>query len=465
MPDRSRPPDSVGILVPTGMLGAGFSPETITRGLSLGADVIAVDGGSTDSGPYYLGTGTAKTTKGAVRRDLRLLLVAASSARIPLVVGSCGTSGTDSGVNWVADMVNAICAEDGLDLTIAKIFSEQHVDQLIAQLERGRIHALPPSEPLDAATLRGCAHIVAMMGHEPIEQALRAGADVVLAGRATDTAVSAAFALMRGMAPGPTWHAAKIIECGGQCTTDPRSGGVFARIDHRGFTVEPLDPDAACTPTSVAAHMLYETVNPYTMREPGGTITVADARYTAIDERTVRVEGSRFEPAVQYTVKLEGAAVTGYETVSFTGIRDPQILRSIDEWAEFFDKTLTERVESVLELAVGSWGADLRLYGYNAILGELEQAPATPAEVGVMLLVSAQDQQTATAISKLANPLLLHLPLPTMNYLPSLAFATSPAHIDRGAAYEFVLNHVVDVDSPTEMFRLELTARKGPSHA
>ena len=77
-----------------------------------------------------------------------------------------------------------------------------------------------------------------------------------------------------------------------------------------------------------------------------------------------------------------------------------------------------------------------------------------------MLLVNAHDQATATAISKLANPLLLHLPLPTMNYLPSFAFATSPAHIDRGAAYEFVLNHVVDVDSPTGMFRLEM----GPSH-
>jgi acyclic terpene utilization AtuA family protein len=465
MSDQSSAPDSVGILVPSGMLGAGFSPGTITRGISLGADVIAVDGGSTDSGPYYLGTGTAKTTERAVRRDLRLLLAAASSAGIPLLVGSCGTSGTDSGVNWVAGIVNAICAEDGLDLAIAKIFSEQDAGQLIAQLERGRIHPLPPSGPLDAATLRRCAHIVGMMGHEPIEQALRAGANVVLAGRATDTAVSAAFALMRGMPPGPAWHAAKIVECGGQCTTNPASGGVFARIDHGGFTIEPLDPDTACTPASVAAHMLYETVNPYTMREPGGTIEVASARYTAIDERTVRVEGSRFESASQYTVKLEGAAVTGYETVSFTGIRDPQILQSIEVWAEFFEKSLTERVESVLELARGSWEADLRLYGYNAILGELEQEPATPAEVGVMLLVSAEDQQTATAISKLANPLLLHLPLPTMSYLPSFAFATSPAHIDRGAAYEFVLNHVVDVDSPTDMFRLEMTGMREPSHA
>ncbi len=43
-----------------------------------------------------------------------------------------------------------------------------------------------------------------------------------------------------------------------------------------------------------------------------------------------------------------------------------------------------------------------------------------------------------------------------MTNLPSFAFATSPAHIDRGAAYEFVLNHVVDVDSPAAMFRMEI---------
>ncbi|KAA2265390.1 DUF1446 domain-containing protein [Solihabitans fulvus] len=451
-----KEPDSVGILVPSGMLGAGFHPDTITRGISLGADVIAVDGGSTDSGPYYLGTGTAKTTEQAVRRDLRILLAAANEAGIPLIVGSCGTGGTDAGVHWVAAIVDEICAEDGLHPTIAKIFSEQSAERLAPELARGRVHPLPPSTELDASTLTRCAHIVGMMGHEPIEQALRAGADVVLAGRATDTALAAAVPLMRGMPPGPAWHAAKIVECGGQCTTDPRAGGVFARIHHDGFTIEPLDPNAACTPASVAAHMLYETVDPFTMREPGGTIDVTDTSYTAIDDRTVLVEGSRFEPAEQYTIKLEGAAITGYETVSFTGIRDPKVLRAIDVWADLLRKTLTDRVDTVLDLRAGSWAADLRLYGHNAILGDLEPAVSPPREVGVMLLVSAGDQQTATAISKLANPLLLHLPLPTMTYLPSFAFATSPAHVDRGAAYEFVLNHVVDVDSPTELFRLEM---------
>jgi hypothetical protein len=449
-------PSSVGILVPAGMLGAGFDPATVVRGLALGADVIAVDGGSTDSGPYYLGTGQAKTAADAVRSDLRILLAAACDAGIPLIVGSCGTGGTDAGVRWVAGIVDDISAEDGLSLNVARIYSEQRAEDLLPRLRAGRIHPLAPLGPLDAATLQRCTHIVGMLGHEPIEQALRAGADVVLAGRATDTAVSAAFPLMRGMPPGPTWHAAKIVECGGQCTTDPRTGGVFARIDSAGFTIEPLDPDTACTPTSIAAHMLYETANPFTMREPAGTIEVAGARYTAVDDRTVRVEGSRFERAAQYTIKLEGAAVTGYETVSFVGIRDPRILASLEDWAGYLEKVLTERVAVVLGLDPSAWQADLRLYGYNAILGDLEPAPTPPREVGVMLLVSAADQQTATAISKIANPLLLHLPLPGMTYLPSFAFATSPAHIDRGAAYEFVLNHVVDVDTPTELFRLEL---------
>jgi hypothetical protein len=456
VPEPASAPASVAILVPTGMLGAGFDPATVTRGLSLGADVIAVDGGSTDSGPYYLGAAQAKTADAAVRRDLRVLLAAAGEARIPLIVGSCGTSGTDAGVRWVAGIVSEICAADGLDLKVARIYSEQSAEDLLPRLRDGRIHPLAPSGPLDEAALRRCTHIVAMMGHEPIEHALQAGADVILAGRATDTAVSAAFPLMRAMPPGPTWHAAKIVECGGQCTTDPRSGGVFARIDRAGFTVEPLDPGAACTPASVAAHMLYETADPFTMREPGGTIEVAGARYTALSERVVRVEGSRFEPAAQYTVKLEGAAVTGYQTVSFVGIRDPRVLGSVAEWAQFLDKMLTERVERVLGLPAGSWDTDLRVYGYNAILGALEPAPHAPSEVGVMLVVSAADQRTATEISKIANPLLLHLPLPGMAYLPSFAFAASPAHTDRGASYEFALNHVVDVASPSELFRLEL---------
>jgi hypothetical protein len=441
-------PEAVRILTPTGMLGAGFTQSTVDRGLTLGADVIAVDAGSTDSGPYYLGSGTAKTTAAAVARDLRSLLRAAAQAKIPLIVGSCGTSGTDSGVDWVAGIVADILSEESLDLSVARIYSEQRVEHLRART----IHPLAPSDPLEMSTLDSCSHIVGMMGHEPIEEALRAGADVVLAGRATDTAVAAAYPLMKGMPPGPTWHAAKIVECGGQCTTNPRAGGVLATIDRTGFTIEPLDPDAACTPISVAAHMLYETVNPFRMREPAGELDVTEATYTALDPRRVRVEGSRFHPA-EHTIKLEGARIAGYETMSFTAIRDEHILANIEDWATLLAKILTERVGQTLGLGDTDYAFDIRLYGYNAILEKLDPAGHPPREVGVMLLVRAATQALATAVAKVANPLMLHLPTPDMDHLPSLAFATSPAETERGPVYEFVLNHVVDTVSPTELFR------------
>lgn len=106
--------DPIRVLFPVGMLGGGFPPETVTRGIELGADIIAVDGGSTDSGPHYLGTATAKTARAAVERDLRVLVPAAHDANIPLVVGSCGTSGCDAGVEWIYEIVQRICADLGI---------------------------------------------------------------------------------------------------------------------------------------------------------------------------------------------------------------------------------------------------------------------------------------------------------------------------------------------------------------
>ena len=37
--------------------------------------------------------------------------------------------------------------------------------------------------------------------------------------------------------------------------------------------------------------------------------------------------------------------------------------------------------------------------------------------------------------------------------LPSYGFAFSPADIDRGPVYEFLLNHVVELEDPMELVR------------
>ena len=453
----NTPVHSVGVIFPTGMLGGGFSREAVRAGTEKGATAIAVDGGSTDSGPYYLGSSTPKTTAAAVERDLSILLIEARRAGIPLLVGSCGTSGTDSGVDWVAEMARRIAKEERLSFRLACIYSEQSADPIVDAMNGGRTHPLPPSGPLDERMVRSCAHIVAVMGHEPFVAAMREGADVVLAGRATDTSMVAALALMHGLPAGPAWHAAKTVECAGMCTTTPSgspgSGPVYVVIDSGGFTVLPLNSDTACTPMSVAAHMLYENADPVSLREPCGVVDTSAATYIPLDDRTVRVEGSRFKET-PLTIKLEGSALAGYETISLVGISDPHVLARLDTWIATFNHYLYERVKAVLDLEPPAYSIALRPYGRNAVLGALQpQSEAPPQEVGMLFKVRAVDQRTATAIAKVANPALLHLPLPGMTMMPSYAFAMSPAEIERGPAYEFVLNHVVDVDSGEEMFR------------
>ena len=443
------------VLVPAGMLGAGFTAEAVDRGIALGAHAIAIDGGSTDSGPYYLGAAAPKMPAEAITADLRVMLLAAHRAGIPVIIGSAGTSGTDAGVDWVAGLVEELARDHGLGITVARIYSEQDPDDLVPLLDAGRIHPLPPAGPLDAATLRRCRHVVGLMGAEPIIAALDAGVDVVVGGRATDTAVIAAVPLRRGAPAGPAWHAAKTAECGGQCTTDPRGGGVLVTVDDEGFTVEPLEETSACTPTSVAAHMIYENADPHVMREPSGTLDVRGARYRALDDRRVRVTGSAFTPEAP-TVKLEGSGVVGHQSLALAGIRDPEVLASIDVWSKGLRDFVAAKVRDVLGREEPEVVVEVRCYGWDAVLGDLDDDPTTPREVGAVLIATAPDQETATKVVKLANPYLLHMPLPGMDHLPSFAFLSSPAEIPRGPLYEFLLQHVVAVAHPEELFRTRI---------
>jgi hypothetical protein len=446
----------VSVLVPVGMLGAGFGDDTLSRGIDMGAGVIAVDGGSTDSGPYYLGASQPKTARAAVRRDMEAILTAATRADIPVIIGSCGTSGTNDGVEWLFDITRELIVEAGLEgRRIARIYSEIDKNLIHTRIGECRVHPLAPASPLRGATVDSCEHIVGLMGHEPIAEALDNGANIVLAGRATDCAIIAAVPLMRGKAFGPAWHAAKTVECGSLCTTGGGRGGVLVHIADEGFVVEPVDPDAACTPRSVAAHLLYENANPFRLREPAGTLDTSAAVYTALDERRVLVTGSRFELAEYHTAKLEGSAIAGAQTVSIVGLRDPLVLARIDEWIASLQTFLDDRIPTLFGLAADGYSVELRAYGYNAILGNLEPSRQVPREVGVVCCVTAHDQQTATAIAKFANPYLLHHPLPGSSGVPSWSFMSSPAEMERGHIYHFVLNHVLEIDSPTETFPIK----------
>lgn len=454
--EQPNPRGSVKIVVPTGSLGAGAREEELAYGIAQGARAIATDAGSTDSGAAYLALGMSKNNKGSVKRDLTILMKAGAAAGIPIIVGTSGQAGGDMNVDWTRDIVLEVATELGIQPRIAILYSEQDKAVLKARNAGGKIRPLAPLGPLADETIDACDHIVAVMGPEPYIAALRAGADIILGGRTTDTAVLAAFALMEGAPPGAAWHAGKVAECGAQCTVLRHNGaGVLISIDAEGFEVEPLTLDNRCDPESVSAHMLYENSDPFRLVEPGGVLNVTDAVYRPVDDRRVRVTGSAWEP-MPYTMKLEGAAGRRFQTVMLVGIQDPDVLANIDLFHDRMLAALYERTRRTIGEAAGDFHISLRLYGWNAVTGETPPAGTPPPrEVGVLFVATADSQEMATQIAKACNPYFFHFPMFNDRELPSYGFAFSPADIERGPVFEFLLNHVIEVDDPMELIRTE----------
>ena len=445
----------IRILAPTGVLGAGFRPESLARGVAMKPHVIACDAGSTDSGPAYLGSGQPKLSREAVSRDLRLLLEARDALSVPLIIGSCGTSGRDAGVDWVAGMAREIAAARGLTFRLALIYADQDPGYLARRHWQGRIRPLEGAPDLDLETLTG-SHVVGMMGVEPIQQALRDGADVVLAGRASDTALYAAVPHMRGADPGLTWHAAKTIECGAACAVPPSADGLFVHLRDDHFDVEPLDPESRLTPHSVAAHTLYENANPYLIAEPSGVLDTTDADYTALDARRVRVAGAIYRAAEQYTVKLEGSQLVGYQTIAVGGIRDSVVIEQLPVLLAKAQDYFRAKIRDVFagrvdpdEVTIG-----YRLYGQDAVLGARDPERDRPVhELGVLITVTAPTQDIAHAVATFVTHVSSHLPIPEYQGLAStIAYPFSPPETDRGPVYRFTLHHVALPDTPHEMF-------------
>ncbi len=450
-------PDAlVKILVPTGSLGAGAREEEIRYGIAQGAQAIATDAGSTDSGAAYLALGMSKNNRGSVKRDLTLLMKAGAEAGIPLIVGSCGQAGGDLNVDWTRDIVLEVAAELGIQPMIALLYCEQSKSVVKAENAAGRVRPLAPHGALSDAAIDACDHIVAVMGPEPYVAALQAGANIILGGRTTDTAVLACFALMQRAAPGAAWHAAKVAECGAQCTVYPsRGAGVLFSIDANGFEIEPLSVRNRCDPDSVSAHMLYENSDPFRLTEPGGVLDVTQAEYVALNDRVVRVTRSRWEPQ-PYTMKLEGAGGGRFQTVMLIGIQDPDVLCRIDEFHDRMLAALYERTRKTIGDAAGDFHISLRMYGWNAVSGD-KPPPGTPVprEIGVLFVATADSQEMASQIAKACNAYFFHFPIVMDKELPSYAFAFSPADIDRGPVYEFKLNHVLEAADPMRLVRTQ----------
>ena len=205
----------------------------------------------------------------------------------------------------------------------------------------------------------------------------------------------------------------------------------------------------------MAAHTLYETADPYRLVQPSGTLDARDARYTALDERRVRVVGGSFTPASEYTAKLEGAAAVGFLSSFWGSTRDPIILAQLDSWID----SMTTQIRTRLAGTFGESGYDLRItvYGANGTTGE--PTAAIPREAVLSFDVLADTQEDASAMARAAYHVALHWPVKEWTgSITTFAHSYSRPVVDRGPVYRFTLNHalVLDEAERRSVFRVNL---------
>ena len=446
----------IKVLVPSGVLGLGFDLEALNKGVKNNPDIISIDGGSTDSGPYSLGSGTSKYSHAAIKAEWKNLMIAREKANVPLVIGSCGTCGTNGMVDWMENITIELAEELNQNIKIAKLYCQQEKNFIKKNFQLSKIFPLNPAPMLNDQLIEEMTNIVALAGAEQIQECINTGAEIILAGRTTDTAIISALPLMKGANPGSSWHGAKVAECGALCSTNPTSGVVMVEFDKTGFTVEPMSKNAFCTSETVAAHMLYENADPYILHEPGGYMDVTFSNYYNIDKKKVRVEGAKWHFSKQYSVKLEGAKIAGYQASLLVLLRDKNYVENVQKWTAKLSKFLKKEINERMSIDTSEYSLEFRHIGLNSTLGELEKSIRSPVEVGVLCLITSKNQ-ISTEIAKLINPFLLHFPLSSSEELPTFAFPFSPAHSDRGCVYEFALNHILELDNPMDAFQIKMS--------
>jgi len=432
------------IVVLNGLLGYGYTEEALENAFLQNPDVIGVDAGSTDPGPYYLGSGTSFTDRNAVKRDVELALPRAVNSRIPFIIGTAGGAGAKEHVEWLCKIIDEIAAEKKLTYKFATIYSDVSTEYVLDKLKNGKLKAMGRLEATEQ-TIKESNKIVAQLSIEPVIAALDAGVDVVICGRLCDTAIYAAPAIRAGYDPGLAFHMAKIMECGSMCC-EPLSASdvLMGEIEETGFTLTPMNPIRRCTISRVAAHTMYEQVNPYYIYEPDGVIDLKNSRYEQLDERRVRVSGSVLQPAVQKTLKLEGTRLMGYRTISIAGINDHNTILHVDEMFRGVKEFVTTNLGDV---SVEDYTINLRKYG---VTGQ-DVENGCEGNIGIIIDVVGKTEEISAAVCAVARSRMLHYDYSgRKSTAGNLAFPYSPSDIKMSAVYAFSLYHLCEVDDTME---------------
>jgi len=386
------------ILSPTAILGYGFPISSFEKAMELEINLIGVDAGSMDAGPYYLGSGKPYMGAGQLKRDLRVMVRGALFQQCPLIIGSAGFSGSGPPFDQVVSLVkNLLSAEAASGTTIAVIRSEIEPQQLLSVA--GDLQALGHMPTLDKSAIWQ-SRLVGQMGIEPIVSALESGARIIICGRCYDPAIFAADPIRRGYPAGPAYHAAKILECGA-IACEPGSGSdcLIAELYRDGRAIfYPTNTQRKATVQSIAAHTLYEKSRPDLFSLPGGQLSIQNTQFYQLDGRTAGFSGSEYR-TMPYSLKVEGSRYLGHRVVSIVSLKS----------AEGLDK-------------------NIRIYGRNGVEATFAEAPVE--EIGILTVVKSRKQNLVSDALSFLRSTMLHFGYEgRISTAGNLAFPLSPSDV------------------------------------
>ncbi|HXY31891.1 MAG TPA: acyclic terpene utilization AtuA family protein [Gemmatimonadaceae bacterium] len=331
------------------------------------------------------------------------------------------------GVNPIAcaEAVAAVIRASGRGsgLCIGVVTGDDLLPRLDSLLADGHHLAnMETGEPLAAISDRVLS-ANAYLGATPIVEALDRGANIVITGRSTDTALTMA-PLAREFRWGSTeWDllaagivAGHIIECGAQC-----SGGnclyewqSIPNLANIGYPIVEASPDGTFVITKhpatggridvhgVTEQLVYEMGDPRSYITPDVIADFTTIRLSADGPDRVRVSGVKGRPATD-KLKVSVAYRAGFKAVATLVYAWPDAVAK----AELADRVLRERLAA---LGLRFDEVLTELVGAGATHGPLAGSPGDPPEVQLRLGVRGPSRNAVERFTREIAPLVLNGP-------------------------------------------------------
>jgi hypothetical protein len=264
----------------------------------------------------------------------------------------------------------------------------------------------------------------AYIGAAPIVEALRRGADVVVTGRSTDTALTYAPMIH---AFGWAWNdwdriahgivAGHVNECGaqvtgGNCLVDWKTIPDLADVGYPIVEASPEGPfvltkhagtGGRVTPAIVKEQIVYEMGDPAEYITPDGIADFTTIRLEEVGPDRVRVSGVRGRPLTD-RLKVSIAYSAGYKAVGTLVYAWPEAV----EKARAADRVLRERLN---RLGLRFDEVRTEFVGWNATHGPLAGAPPEDLpEVELRVAVKSADRAAVERFTREIAPLVLSGP-------------------------------------------------------